>query len=45
MQVSRFGRYQSYSKAIYDSYQRQSQYLTLTDGTRLAYELPVIKKP
>jgi len=39
MKVSRFGRYDGYSSAIYDGYQRQSQYLTLTDGTRLAYDL------
>ena len=37
--VSGFGKYQGYSEAIYDGTQRISDYLTLSDGTRLAYDL------
>jgi putative CocE/NonD family hydrolase len=37
--VSQFGHYQGFSKAIYDDYERHSQYLTLEDGTSLAYDL------
>jgi hypothetical protein len=37
--VSRFGRYQGYSEAVYDGDERRSSYLTLSDGTRLAYDL------
>ena len=37
--VSAFGRYQGYSMAQYDGYKRHSQYLTLNDGTKLAYDL------
>lgn len=37
--VSHFGQYQGYSEALYDGYQRSSQYLSLSDGTRLAYDL------
>lgn len=37
--VSRFGQYKGYSKASYDGYERRSQYLTLENGTRLAYDL------
>jgi putative CocE/NonD family hydrolase len=37
--VSQFGRYQGYSEAIYDGYERLSRYLSLSDGTRLAYDL------
>jgi putative CocE/NonD family hydrolase len=37
--ISRFGQYQGYSEAIYDSYERRSHYLTLDDGSRLAYDL------
>jgi putative CocE/NonD family hydrolase len=37
--VSQFGQYQGYSQALYDGYQRSSQYLMLGDGTRLAYDL------
>ena len=37
--ISQFGQYQGYSEAIYDGYQRSSHYLTLEDGTRLAYDL------
>jgi putative CocE/NonD family hydrolase len=33
------GQYQGYSEALYDGYQRSSQYLALDDGTRLAYDL------
>ena len=37
--VSEFGKYQGYSEAIYDSNKRLSDYLTLSDGRRLAYDL------
>ena len=37
--ISTFGKYQGYSQAIYDGHQRTSDYLTLSDGTRLAYDL------
>ncbi len=37
--VSEFGKYEGYSEAIYDGAQRTSDFLTLTDGTRLAYDL------
>lgn len=37
--VSRFGKYQGYSEAVYDGTQRISEYLTLSNGTRLAYDL------
>lgn len=39
MKVSQLGCYQGFSQAIYDGYQRHSQYLALTGGTRLAYDL------
>ena len=37
--VSRFGEYSGYSKEIYDGYERSSDYLKLSDGTKLAYDL------
>jgi hypothetical protein len=37
--VSEFGKYQGYSEAVYDGTSRTSEYLTLSDGTRLAYDL------
>jgi uncharacterized protein len=37
--ISEFGKYQGYSAALYDGTQRTSEYLTLSDGTRLAYDL------
>jgi len=37
--ISEFGKYQGYSEATYDGTQRTSDYLTLSDGTRLAYDL------
>jgi uncharacterized protein len=37
--ISELGRYQGYSEAIYNGAQRTSDYLTLSDGTRLAYDL------
>jgi len=37
--VSRFGEYQGYAEMTYDDVQRASAYLTLPDGTRLAYDL------
>ena len=37
--ISEFGKYQGYSKAEYDGNQRISDYMTLPDGRRLAYDL------
>jgi putative CocE/NonD family hydrolase len=37
--VSRFGEYEGYSEARFDGYVRRSDYLTLSDGTKLAYDL------
>ncbi len=37
--VSEFGRYQGYSEASYDGSKRVSDYLILSNGTRLAYDL------
>jgi putative CocE/NonD family hydrolase len=37
--ISEFGKYQGYSEEIYDGSKRTSDYLTLSDGTRLAYDL------
>ncbi|MGE5777468.1 MAG: CocE/NonD family hydrolase [Chloroflexota bacterium] len=37
--ISRFGEYQGYSEMIYDGAQRTSDFLSLPDGTRLAYDL------
>ncbi len=37
--VSELGRYQGFSNAIYNGSKRRSDYLTLTDGVRLAYDL------
>jgi putative CocE/NonD family hydrolase len=37
--VSEFGKYQGYSKPIYDGNKRISDYLMLSNGTRLAYDL------
>ena len=37
--VSEFGKYQGYSEAVYNGNQRRSDYLTLSNGTRLAYDL------
>lgn len=37
--VSKFGRYQGYTENAYDGAKRVSDYLTLSDGTRLAYDL------
>ncbi len=37
--ISQFGEYQGYSEIVYDGTQRTSDYLTLSDGTRLAYDL------
>jgi uncharacterized protein len=43
--ISTFGKYQGFSKPTYDGTQRASEYLTLSDGTRLAYDLiiPTLK--
>ena len=37
--VSSFGAYGGYSEAIYDGYQRTSQYITARDGTKLAVDI------
>ncbi len=37
--ISAFGKYQGYTEPVYDGSQRTSAYLTLLDGTRLAYDL------
>jgi len=37
--ISELGRYQGYSEKTYDGHIRHSEYLTLADGTRLAYDL------
>jgi putative CocE/NonD family hydrolase len=37
--ISAFGQYRGYSEAVYSGSQRSSDYLTLSDGTRLAYDL------
>ena len=39
VKVSAFGQYQGYSERIYDGTRRTSDFLTLADGTRLAYDL------
>lgn len=39
VKVSEFGRYRGYSEASYDGNKRISDYLTLSDGRRLAYDL------
>ena len=42
--ISKFGKYLGYSEAIYDGTKRTSDYLTLSDGTRLAYDLIIPTK-
>ncbi len=42
--ISEFGKYQGYSEATYDGTQRTSAYLTLSDGTQLAYDLIIPTK-
>jgi uncharacterized protein len=37
--VSRFGKYRGYTQKVYDGTKRVSDYLALSDGTRLAYDL------
>jgi len=37
--ISELGQYQGYSEAVYDGSVRFSDYLTLSNGTRLAYDL------
>jgi putative CocE/NonD family hydrolase len=39
VKVSEFGKYQGYSEAIYDGYKCISDYLTLSNGTRLVYDV------
>ncbi len=42
--ISEFGKYKGYSELVYDGTQRTSEYLTLSDGTRLAYDLIIPTK-
>ncbi len=42
--ISEFGKYQGYSEPAYDGSKRTSDYLTLSDGTRLAYDLIIPTK-
>ena len=37
--VSKLGEYEGYSEARFDSYVRRSDYLTLSGGTKLAYDV------
>ena len=37
--VSEFGKYHGYTPQPYDGYRRLSDYMTLSDGTRVAYDL------
>jgi hypothetical protein len=37
--VSELGKYQGYSKSLFNGSRRRSDYLTLKDGTKLAYDL------
>jgi putative CocE/NonD family hydrolase len=37
--VSEFGKYWGYTQKLYDGYKRVSDFLTLSDGTRLAYDV------
>ncbi|MCK5316019.1 MAG: CocE/NonD family hydrolase [Anaerolineales bacterium] len=37
--VSEFGQYHGYTNEEYDGYERTSEYLTMGEGTRLAYDL------
>jgi uncharacterized protein len=37
--VSEFGKYHGYNQATYDGYKRFSDYMTLSDGTWVAYDL------
>ena len=42
--ISEFGKYQGYTEAIYDGSQRTSEYLTLSDSTRLTFGLIIPTK-
>lgn len=42
--TSIFGKYQGYSEPVYDGTQRASDYLKLSDGTRLAYDVIIPTK-
>ena len=37
--ISRPGQYQGYSQAVFDGWQRTSQYVTVRDGTRIAIDI------
>ena len=37
--VSEFGKYHGYTEDVYDGWNRTSEYLTMSDGTRVAYDL------
>ena len=38
-EVSGFGKYQGDTEDVYDGWKRTSEYMTMADGTRLAYDL------
>ena len=42
--VSEFGKYRGFTEAVYDGTRRTSDYLTLSDGTRLAYDVVIPTK-
>jgi uncharacterized protein len=37
--ISEFGKYQGHTEKLYDGYKRASDFLMLSDGTRLAYDV------
>ncbi|MFC2004818.1 CocE/NonD family hydrolase [Chloroflexota bacterium] len=37
--ISEFGKYNGYTEDMYNGWNRTSEYLTMSDGTRLAYDL------
>jgi uncharacterized protein len=37
--ISKFGQYQGYTQKVYDGYKRSSDYMSLANETRLAYDL------
>ncbi len=37
--ISEFGKYEGYPGQVYDGWKRSSDFLTMADGTRLAYDL------
>lgn len=45
VKVSEFGIYRGYSEAFYDGNERRSEYLKLSNGIRLAYDLILPSQP